>query len=81
MTDSVLHQSTLEAILRSEGGIDFLRWLLLDTCGILRSPMAATDNDIKYLCGRQDVGYALLDLLTAHSPKTLTALLEPPNAD
>lgn len=80
MSSPVAFAPILQAILHSEGGKDFLRWLLLDNCGILRSPMASTDRDISYLCGKQDIGYLLLELIHEESPAYLATLMEVSNA-
>lgn len=79
MTSPVAFEPILRAILQSEGGKDFLRWLIVDICGCLRSPMASTESDIQYQCGKQDVGYLLLDLLLATQPQILAKLMEPPD--
>ena len=76
---SVLPAGTepLRKLIADPEGLIFLRWLLLDICGILRSPMGLGD-DLPYLCGKQDVGYQLLPALRAANPNILI-LLEPPD--
>lgn len=71
----------LLAALRAHEGMVFFRWLLLDSCGILRSPMAVLEADMRYLCGKQDIGYALLELLTEADPSFLAKLMEKPDAN
>lgn len=80
MSSPVAFEPILRAVLQTEGGKDFLRWLLIDICGCLRSPMAGTGHDIQYLCGKQDVGYLLLELLLATQPQILATLMEVPDA-
>lgn len=71
--------SVLKLALQHQEGRDLFRWLLLDACGILRSPMSSTEHDIRYLCGKQDIGYALLELLAQADPSILATLMEATN--
>lgn len=80
MTGPVPFAPILKAVLESEGGQEFLRWYLMDICGCLRSPMASSDRDVNYLCGKQDAGYVLLDLLLETQPQALATLMEDRNA-
>lgn len=65
----------LRKLINDAEGLVLLRWLLLEVCGCLRSPMGRGD-DLPYLCGKQDVGYALLPLLTAVNPNFLALLTQ-----
>lgn len=77
MTTSALSSfdEPLRAALLAPGGQEFIEWLLRDVCGCFRSPMGA-EGDIQYLCGKQDVGYALAPIVGRVSPATLIKLME-----
>ena len=66
----------LRVLLSSSEGRDFARWLLVDVCGVLRSPMAETAGDIQYQCGKQDIGYMLIPHLVGANPSFASILME-----
>lgn len=62
-------------LLSSPEGRLFLRDLLLSTCGVLSSPMAALAADRDYLLGRQSIG---LELVNRLGTDNLAILLKEP---